>query len=115
MLYEVEVYEGGNSPLALDRVFDLLEEPRPVGRLVTADPLGIDGWRQVTGWNDEGPCPAMAALAEDSGDGVILLVFGGSQGIRLKDAEDDRPWDLDDGRQWGEPCLMLDKATEYGE
>ena len=57
----------------------------------------------------------MAALAEDSGDGVILLVFGGSQGIRLKDAGDDGPWDLDDGRQWGEPCLMLDKETEYGE
>ena len=43
MLYEVEVYEGGNSPLALDRVFDLLEEPRPVGRLVTADPWALTG------------------------------------------------------------------------
>ena len=115
MLYEVEVFEGGNSPMALDRVFDLLEEPRPVGRLVTADPMGVDGWQRVTGWDDDGPCPAMAALAEDSGDGVILLVFGGSQGIRLKAGDDDGPWDLDDGSQWGEPCLMLGKETEYGE
>ena len=115
MLYEVEVYDGGNSPLALDRVFDLLEEPRPVGRVVTADRMGVDGWQQVTGWDDEGPCAALAALAEDSGDGVILLVFGGSQGIRLKAGDDDGAWDLEDGGQWGEPCLMLDKATEYGE
>lgn len=113
MLYEVEVYEGDNSPMALDRVFDLLEEPRPVGRLVTADLSGVDGWRQVTGWDDDGPCPALAALAEDSGDGVILLVFGGSQGIRLKSGDDAAPWDLADANQWGEPCLMLDKNTEY--
>ena len=115
MLYEVEVYDGENSPLALDRVFDLLENPKPVGRVVTADPTGIDGWQQVTGWDDDGPCQAMAALAEDSGDGVILLVFGGSQGIRLKPEGDDAPWDLADTGQWGEPCLMLDKATEYRE
>ena len=113
MLYEVEVFDGGNSPMALDRVFDLLEEPRPVGRLVTADLSGKDVWCQVTGWDDTGPCPALAALAEDSGDGVILLVFGGSEGIRLKDGDDDAPWDLADGSQWGEPCLMLAKDTVY--
>ena len=114
MLYEVEVYDGGNSPLALDRVFDLLEEPRLVGWVLTADPMGVDGWQRVTGWDEDGPCPAMAALAEDSGDGVILLIFGGSEGIRLKSDGDDTPWDLNDSSQWGEPCLMLDKATEYG-
>ena len=113
MLYEVEVNDGGNSPMALDRVFDLLEDPKPVSRVVTADPSGEDGWRQVTGWDDNGPCPARAALAEDSGDGVILLVFGGSEGIRLKPDGDDSPWDLTNSNQWGEPCLMLDKNTEY--
>ena len=115
MLYEVEVFDGGNSPLSLDRVFDLLEEPRPVGRVMTADPMGVDGWQQVTGWDDTGPCQAMAALAEDSGDGVILLVFGSSHGIRLKAEGDAAPWDLSDGNQWGEPCLMLAKDTEYRE
>ena len=115
MLYEVEVNDGGNSPLALDRVFDLLEAPRPISRVVTANLHGEDAWCQVTGWDDDGPCPAMAALAEDSGDGVILLVFGGSEGIRLKSQADKSPWDLGDVGQWGEPCLMLDKGTEYLE
>ena len=113
MLYEVEVNDGGNSPLALDRVFDLLEDPRPISRVVTADLSGEDAWCQVTGWDDDGPCPALAALAEDSGDGVILLVYGGSEGIRLKPADDTAVWDLDNSGQWGEPCLMLDKATDY--
>lgn len=115
MLYEVEVNDGGNSPLALDRVFDLLEDPKPVSRVVSADLAGNDVWCQVIGWDEAGPCPAMAALAEDSGDGVILLVFGGSEGIRLKPDGDDSPWDLDDAGQWGEPCLMLDKETQYRE
>ena len=113
MLYEVEVNGGGNSPMDLDRVFDLLEDPKPVNRVVTADLAGEDGWCQVTGWDEDGPCKAMAALAEDSGDGVILLVFGGSEGIRLKPDGDGSLWDLNDAKQWGEPCLMLDKATEY--
>ena len=112
MLYEVEVNYGGNSPMALDRVFDLLEDPKPINSVFTADPAGEDGWCQVTGWDEDGPCQAMAALAEDSGDGVILLVFGGSEGIRLKPDGDGSLWDLNDARQWGEPCLMLDKATE---
>ena len=113
MLYEVEVNDGGNSPLALDRVFDLLEDPRPVSRVVSADLSGEDAWCRVTGWDENGPCQALAALAEDSGDGVILLVFGGSEGIRLKSDSNDRPWDLDDPAQWGEPCLMLDKNTAW--
>ena len=113
MLYEVEVNEGGNSPLALDRVFDLLEDPRPISRVVTADLGGQDTWCLVTGWDEDGPCQAMAALAEDSGDGVILLVYGGSEGIRLKPAGNTAAWDLADVSQWGEPCLMLDKNTEY--
>ena len=113
MLYEVEVNDGGNSPLALDRVFDLLEDPRPVSKVVSANLTGEDVWCRVTGWDEEGPCVAMAALAEDSGDGVILLVFGGSEGIRLMPDGDDSPWDLADGNQWGEPCLMLDKGTAY--
>lgn len=115
MLYEVEVNDGGNSPLALDRVFDLLEDPRPVSRVVSADLSGQDAWCQVVGWDEDGPCQAMTALAEDSGDGVILLVFGGSEGIRLKPEGDDAEWDLNNLSQWGEPCLMLDKATEYQE
>ncbi len=114
MLFEVEVTAGINSPMDLNRVFDLLEEPRAIHRLFTADPAGEDAWRQVTGWDAaNGPCPAWAALAEDSGDGVILLVYGGDAGIRLKPAGDTAPWSLDRPGQWGEPCLMLDKDTPW--
>ena len=62
-----------------------------------------------------GPCPAMAALSEDSGDGVILLVYGGDDGIRLRPSGSDAEWDVSDGDQWGEPCLMLDRETPVAE
>ena len=116
MLYEVEVTAAANSPLPLHRVFDLLAEPRPVSRVFTADPAGGDGWHQVIGWSEgDGPGPAWAALAEDSGDGVILLVYGGDDGIRLKPEGDTAAWSLDAPAQWGEPCLMLDKDTPWAE
>ena len=53
----------------------------------------------------------MAAFSEDSGDGVILLVYGGGDGIRLKPAGAGGDWDLSSAGQWGEPCLMLGKDT----
>lgn len=112
MLYAVEVTATANSPMPLHRVFDLLSEPRPISQVFTADPRGVDAWHQVTGWNEsDGPCPAWAALAEDSGDGVILLVYGGDDGIRLKLQTDPNAWNLNAPGQWGEPCLMLDKDT----
>ena len=115
MLYEVEVVADGNSPMDLNRVFDLLTEPRAAVRVLAPDPAGADVWCDVTGWQDGAPCPARAALAEDSGEGVIMLIYGGADGIRLKPAEPASEWDASDGRQWGEPCLMLgnDVRIEY--
>ena len=109
MLFEVAVVAGGNSPMDLNRVFDLLTEPRAVARVLAPDPAGADDdvWCDVTGWQDGAPCPALAALAEDSGEGVVMLIYGGEDGIRLKAAEPAAEWDGGDGRQWGEPCLML--------
>ena len=111
MLIEVEVTAGENSPLYLHRMFDLLEDPRPVSRVVAPSPLGEDVWCEVTGWDAGGPCPAMAALSEDSGEGVVLLVYGGSEGVRLRPAGASGEWDLSDAAQWGEACLMLGKDT----
>ena len=107
MLFEVEVSGSENSPMDLNRVFDLLENPRPVSKVFTADPTGQDRWCTVTGWGSTGPCPAQAVLAEDSGDGVVLLLYGGEYGIRLKPVEDSEDWDLASKTQWGEACLML--------
>jgi hypothetical protein len=111
MFLEIDVSDGKNSPMALNRVFDLLSEPRIIRRVYATDPAGRDLWCEVTGWNEGGRCPALAALSEDSGDGVILLVYGGDAGIRLKPAGCPEEWDLASPNQWGEPCLMLDRNT----
>ena len=115
MLIELEVFGGENSPLDLNRMFDLISEPRSISQVLTADPTGSDRWCSVTGWSESGPCPAQAALSEDSGEGVVLLVYGGDQGIRLKPAELEEEWDLANPNQWGEACLMLSKDTPTGE
>ena len=109
MLIEVEVTAGANSPLDLHRMFDLLGDPRPVARVMAPDPLGQDAWCEVTGWNADGPCQALAALAEDSGEGVVLLVYGGDEGLRLRPFGSSERWDLGASGQWGEACLMLGK------
>ena len=115
MLFEVEVASGINSPMELNRMFDLISSPRPITKVFTADATGADRWCDVTGWCETGPCPAFAALSEDSGEGVVLLVYGGDHGIRLKTADCDEAWDLASSDQWGEPCLMLDKDAPYEE
>ena len=109
MLIEVEVTAGDNSPLDLHRMFDLLDDPRPVSQVLAPNPFGDDVWCDVAGWESDGPCQAMAALAEDSGEGVVLLVYGGREGLRLRPADATAEWDLGDAGQWGEACLMLHK------
>jgi hypothetical protein len=113
MLFEVEVLPDGNSPMELNRVFDLLNNPQPISRIFTADLMGEDRWCDVTGWSDQGRCPAYAVKAEDSGDGVILLVYGGNEGIRLKPVDLMDEWALENTSQWGEPCLMLHAQAQY--
>ena len=111
MLVEVEVDGGGNSPLDLHRMFDLLTAPTEVIRVFATNPIGEDLWCRVTGWSSEGPCIAMSALAEDSGEGVVLLIYGGDEGLRLQPAGSSDDWDLANSVQWGEACLMLAEGT----
>ena len=107
MLFEVEVVAGGNSPMDLNRVFDLLSEPRAIRRVFTADRMDVDVWCEITGWSQDGSCPAYAALSEDSGEGTVLLIYGGDDGIRLRPEGSTGDWGLASVDQWGEPCLML--------
>ena len=111
MLVEVEVVGGENSPLDLHRMFDLLSDPIEVMRVFSTNPMGEDLWCRVTGWSSEGPCVAMSALAEDSGEGVVLLVYGGDQGLRLQPAGSGDEWELTNNAQWGEAVLMLANGT----
>ncbi len=111
MLVEVEVVGGENSPLDLHRMFDLLSDPIEVMRVFATDPMGEDLWCRVTGWSSQGPCAAMSALAEDSGEGVVLLVYGGNEGLRLQPAGSNDAWEITNSNQWGEACLMLANGT----
>ena len=111
MLVEVEVVGGENSPLDLHRMFDLLSDPIEVMRVFATNPMGEDLWCRVTGWSSQGPCAAMSALAEDSGEGVVLLVYGGNEGLRLQPAGSSDAWEITNSNQWGEACLMLANAT----
>ena len=111
MLVEVEVVGGENSPLDLHRMFDLLSDPIEVMRVFATNPMGEDLWCRVTGWSSQGPCAAMSALAEDSGEGVVLLVYGGNEGLRLQPAGSSAVWEITTSNQWGEACLMLANGT----
>ena len=62
MLFEIDVLGGENSPMDLNRVFDLISGPRAITQVLTADSTGNDRWCDVTGWGESGPCPALAAL-----------------------------------------------------
>ena len=113
MLFDLQVEAGGNSPMELHRVFDLVGEVKPIRRVYTADFLGQDRWCDVTGWGESGPCKAYAVLSDDSGDGVVLLIYGGDHGIRLKTHDCVEEWDLASPNQWGEACLLLAMDAEY--
>lgn len=63
---------------------------------------------QVTGWDNEtnSPCAAHVCQVEESGDGVALLIYGGSGGIRMKPLEDETEWKLGAPGQKGETHLV---------
>ena len=63
---------------------------------------------QVKGWDNEtnSPCTAYACQVEESGDGVALLIYGGSGGIRIKPLEDKTEWNLGEQTQRGETHLV---------
>ena len=110
---EVEVEAGGNCDYSLHRVFSVVEEPKEIARVEAPGLRGELAMVEVTGWSEDGPCPAYAAIVEDSGEGHALLIFGGDDGIRTRPLDSDSPWSLDDPAQTGEPCLLLDKTTPY--
>jgi len=114
MFVEVDVSESANCPMALTRIFDAMQPPAHISNVTTSDPMGRDQMCDVTGWSSQGPCPAYAALVEDSGEGVAMLIYGGDEGIRLKPASSQEEWDLSSPDQWGEACLLLDKDVNLG-
>ncbi|MBM3939908.1 MAG: hypothetical protein FJ318_03245 [SAR202 cluster bacterium] len=109
---EVDVSVSENCDWPVVKVFEAHEAPREVTRVVARRPDGTTGPCAVTGWEGGKPAPAFVARVGDSGEGVVLLVYGGDEGIRLKDFESIEPWDMANASQWGEPCLLLAPDTE---
>ena len=114
MFIEVEVQEGDNCSFALSRMYSALGEPVPIVWALAPGARGDTAAYDVTGWSAEGPCQAYAALVEDSGEGSALLVYGGDEGIRLRPRGSLEPWSIENGEQWGEPCLLLDSDVQKG-
>lgn len=106
----IEIEPCGNVDTAFSMMYREMGEPREVFA-IKYNRWGRDEPVQVTGWDAETnlPCPAYACRIEESGDGVALLIYGGSGGLRLKDLEDDSPWDLHSPGQWGETHLVYPK------
>ena len=114
MYIEVDVEESPNCDLSLVKVFESNEGPRIISRVQASRPGYPPEIWNITGWSEQGPSPAFAAKVSDSGEGIVLLIYGGNLGIRLKPTNSTSPWSLMDKNQWGEPCLLLapDSFTE---
>ena len=103
---EIEVYESANCPFSLTRGFDCMDAPSIVTKVMAPNSMGEEQICDVTGWSSAGPCPAYSVLVEDSGEGIVMLIYGGDEGIRLKPVDEKEAWLLSSPRQWGEPCLL---------
>jgi hypothetical protein len=103
----IQVDENPNCETCEGQVFQPRTEPQVVAR-VRLERGGADCWYEITGLEAEGrPCPAMATLVDDSGEGICYLVFGGAWGLRLRSPSSSDSWDMQDASQFGRPFLLL--------
>jgi len=112
----LEVEPCSNVDASLSMVYKEVSQPREVYCLKYSAE-GEEKTMRVTGWDSESgkPCPAYACRVEESGDGLALLIYGGSGGIRMKELEDESPWSGNADHQWGDTHLVypLDSFIVY--
>jgi hypothetical protein len=106
----VDVESNDNTPMMAQQVYKNLGLPFRVTqvRIFEGEPEGV--LHDVTGWSsrDGGtPVDAYAVQVEDSSAGSAFLVYGGDWGVRLRPADSDEPWSLEDPGQFGETHLVL--------
>ncbi|MFQ5451244.1 MAG: hypothetical protein ACE5E9_11500 [Nitrospinaceae bacterium] len=103
----VEVEPNPNTGTSFNMIYREVSPPREVFCIKYNARTGEQPV-QVTGWDAEtnAPCPAFACKIEESGDGVALLIHGGSGGIRMKPLEDESEWNPHATTQWGESHLV---------
>ena len=103
----IQIDENPNCDAVAGLVFKPRTEFRPVSHahLEHGSPAA---WYEVTGLDDSGqPCPALAAVIDDSGEGSGYLVIGGCWGLRFRDPRPGAVWRIDDPTQWGVPILLV--------
>ena len=108
---EIDVDICPNTDFPALKVVHSTDEPWEVTQVVAPLPDGTLGSCSVTGWDDKGPVVAYAVNVFDSGEGTVLLIYGGEHGIRLKASDSIEPWSVNSSTQWGEPCLLLPAGT----
>lgn len=103
----VEVDSNSNTDRSFNMIFRDISPPREL-YCIKYPVKGEEQPVQVTGWDagSNTPCPAYACKVEESGDGVALLIYGGSGGVRMKPLEDETQWDPGSLKQWGETHLV---------
>ena len=103
----VEVDSNSNTDQSFNMIFRDISPAREL-YCIKYPVNGEEQPVQVTGWDAESntPCPAYACKVEESGDGVALLIYGGSCGVRMKLLEDEIKWDPESSKQWGDTHLV---------
>ena len=103
----IQIEKNPNCEVVEGLVFQPRTEFRPVSH-VRLEHLGVEAWYEVTGMERGGrPCPASAAMIDDSGDGSGYLVVGGAWGLRFRAAGAAAAWNVDDASQWGAPMMLV--------
>jgi hypothetical protein len=111
----VDVEANDNTPMMAQQVYKNLGVPFRVARvrIFEGEPEGrlfaITGWSSAEGGS---PAPAYAVQVEDSSAGAAYLVYGGDWGVRLRPADSDAPWGMQEAQQFGETHLVLSSLED---
>ncbi len=103
----IEIPPNPNCDTVDMRIFHDLAPARVVSHVRLERAHSTPQWYEVTGWALNGATtPALVQKVDDSGDGVVLLVYGSDAGLRFRPLDSHGPWRLDDPQQWGAPFLL---------
>ena len=107
----IEIDENENCGYFPTQVFEARGE-ESVAESVVVDQSGL---HEVIGWQDGAPFPVRVVPVGDSGAGQSTLVYGGNNGIRMRQAGSDDAWSEDSGDQIGEPYLLLAEGANVSQ
>ena len=111
----VEVEANDNTPMMAQQVYKNLGVPFRVARVRIFEGEPEGRLFAITGWSSAesgSPVPAYAVQVEDSSAGAAYLIYGGDWGVRLRPAESEAPWGMEDLEQFGETHLVLSSLED---